>query len=91
MRKIRLINANSIKFEPYYDEYVDYDGYINDLKTWQLDDILSDRVDNAPTVEAIPVKWIEKFRNQFDEADDFYDLLDTMLTIWKRCKEENEI
>lgn len=46
---------------------------------------------NCPeSVEAIPVKWIEKFRNQFDEADDFYNLLDTMLTIWERCKEEND-
>lgn len=55
---MRLINADSIKFRPYYDEYVDYDGYINDLKTWQLDDILSDRVDNTPTVNAIPVDWL---------------------------------
>ena len=57
---MRLINADSIKFRPYYDDYVDYDGYINDLKTWQLDDILSDRVDNAPTVKAIPIEWIKK-------------------------------
>ena len=57
---MRLIDADSIRFKPYYDEYVDYDGYINDLKTWQLDDILSDRVDNTPTVKAIPIEWILK-------------------------------
>lgn len=58
---MRLIDADSIRFKPYYDEYVDYDGYINDLKTWQLDDILSDRVDNTPTVKAIPIEWIKRY------------------------------
>lgn len=61
---MRLIDADSIKFRPYYDDYVDYDGYINDLKTWQLDDILSNRVDNAQTVKAIPIEWIKKWCNE---------------------------
>ena len=71
---MRLIDANSIKFRPYYDDYVDYDGYINDLKTWQLDDILSDRVDNAPTVDAIPVEWIEKKIEKLDKEAKEYDI-----------------
>lgn len=65
---MRLIDADSIKFKPYYDEYVDYDGYINDLKTWQLDDVLSDRVDNTPTVNAIPIELYEQVKGERDVA-----------------------
>ena len=95
---MRLINADSIKFRPYYDDYVDYDGYINDLKTWQLDDILSDRVDNAPTVKAIPIEWIRSqkvdYQNKylpFDYCrgmqDGFNDCIDYLLSEWE---EENQ-
>lgn len=76
---MRLINADSIKFRPYYDDYVDYDGYINDLKTWQLDDILSDRVDNAPTVKAIPIEWIKNYASHKASKD----LIDCYWHFWK--------
>lgn len=75
---MRLIDANSIKFRPYYDEYVDYDGYINDLKTWQLDDILSDRVDNTPTVKAIPIEWINSYTTGLIFSDDYEDNADSI-------------
>lgn len=81
---MRLIDANSIKFRPYYDEYVDYDGYINDLKTWQLDDILSDRVDNTPTVKAIPIEFIERKLAEHWYVD--YDIRE-LLDDWEK---ENE-
>lgn len=76
---MRLIDADSIKFRPYYDDYVDYDGYINDLKTWQLDDILSDRVDNAPTVKAIPINWIKNYASHKASKD----LIDCYWHFWE--------
>ena len=90
---MRLIDANSIKFRPYYDEYVDYDGYINDLKTWQLDDVLSDRVDNTPTVEAIPVEWL---KTQIEKCQEISNTSKTVgLAILaetiKQWEKENEI
>ena len=85
---MRLIDANSIKFRPYYDDYVDYDGYINDLKTWQLDDILSDRVDNAPTVKAIPVEWILDWLLKYEADYKTRKDVTRMLNDWRK---ENEI
>lgn len=84
---MRLINADSIKFRPYYDEYVDYDGYINDLKTWQLDDILSDRVDNTPTVNAIPVEW---FKNLIKTVEDSKNYEESEILKWALYKWENK-
>ena len=83
---MRLIDADSIKFRPYYDDYVDYDGYINDLKTWQLDDILSDRVDNAPTVKAIPIEFIERKLAEHWYVD--YDIRE-LLNDWEKENETN--
>ena len=88
---MRLIDADSIKFKPYYDEYVDYDGYINDLKTWQLDDVLSDRVDNTPTVMAIPIEWIEKWFSQFygEQGLEWNRCKRFMLKDWEKENETN--
>ena len=88
---MRLINANSIKFRPYYDEYVDYDGYINDLKTWQLDDVLSDRVDNTPTVEAIPVEWVEKWVDMLKKRNyhSYQVLMPALIEMLEDWNEEN--
>ena len=84
---MRLIDADSIRFKPYYDEYVDYDGYINDLKTWQLDDVLSNRVDNTPTVNAIPVEWILDWLLKYEAAYKTREDVTRMLNDWE---EENE-
>ena len=89
---MRLIDANSIKFRPYYDEYVDYDGYINDLKTWQLDDVLSDRVDNTPTVKAIPIEWIEKWVDMLKERNyhSYQILMPALIEMLEAWGKENE-
>lgn len=41
----------------------------------------------CPTIDAIPVEWVKKFRNQFEPGDDDYNLIDGLLNIWRR---ENE-
>lgn len=89
---MRLINADSIKFRPYYDDYVDYDGYINDLKTWQLDDILSDRVDNAQTVKAIPIEWIRKWVDMLKERNyhSYQVLMPALIEMLEGWEKENE-
>ena len=86
---MRLINADSIKFRPYYDDYVDYDGYINDLKTWQLDDILSNRVDNAQTVKAIPIEWIKDYVGSGVSDDIFQRNRKFVLNMIKDWEKEN--
>ena len=86
---MRLINADSIMFRPYYDDYVDYDGYINDLKTWQLDDILSNRVDNAQTVKAIPIEWIKDYVGSGVSDDIFQRNRKFVLNMIKDWEKEN--
>lgn len=54
-------------------------------------DVISRKdIDNAPTVKAITVEWIEKFMNRFRlgmVTSDEYALLHFMLTEWEK---ENE-
>lgn len=38
-------------------------------------------------VEAIPIEWVKKYRNQFETTDDYYNVIDYMLQLWEK---ENE-
>lgn len=45
----------------------------------------------APTVNAIPVEWIEMFIQRYKiQGGDEYKLLHFMITEWKRWEKENE-
>lgn len=48
-------------------------------------------IDNAPTVEAIPIEWIVQYQNKhqlYGVCDEDYIILDNMLCAWEA---ENEI
>lgn len=48
-------------------------------------------IDEIPTVDAIPVKWIEMFIQRYKiQGGDEYKLLHFMITEWKRWEKENE-
>lgn len=32
----------------------------------------------------IPIEWINKFRNQFETTDDYYNVIDYMLQLWEK-------
>ena len=55
------------------------EGSKSSYKEW----FSASEIDNAPTVEAIPIEFIEKFRNQFEPGDDDYKLIDALLDIWR--------
>lgn len=44
-------------------------------------------IDAEPTIKAIPIEWVKKFRNQFETTDDYYNVIDYMLQLWEK---ENE-
>lgn len=49
----------------------------------------TDLIDKRPTVEAIPIEWVKKFRNQFETTDDYYNVIDYMLQLWEKENECN--
>lgn len=67
---------------------IDADKLINSLKCtdngviW----VALDYIERVKTVEAVPIEWIEKFRNSIF-WEDAQDLIDIMLAAWE---EENE-
>lgn len=59
-------------------------------KSISITDLL-ELIETVPTMDVIPVKWIEKFMNRFrcnDVISDEYALLHFMLTEWEK---ENEV
>lgn len=95
---MRLIDADKIKEELKLkelshiikqEEYLDY--VLNEWKTRVVElgsyNVIEE-IENAPTVKAIPVEWIKKFRNQFEPGDDDYNLIDGLLNIWWRLEHE---
>ena len=53
---------------------------------------LRDIVIGAPTIDAIPVAWIEKFRIDAIERGDGLakDMLDWLLNVWRKEQEANQ-
>lgn len=59
------------------------DGYDN-----ALEDIYR-RINNAPTVEAIPVEYIEKFKKEFRAVASVKWVIDWLLEKWERENANN--
>lgn len=48
-------------------------------------------IETQPTVEAIPVEWLEMFMRRYKiEGGNEYKLLHFMITEWKKWEKENE-
>lgn len=80
---MRLIDADKL---PATCNVVIVNGKL-DLSGW----ISAKRIEEAPTVKAIPIEWIEQFMNRFRldmVISDEYALLHFMLTEWEK---ENEM
>ena len=73
---MRLVDVDKVVFTR--------DDYVSALTLQQR---LKRQLDMQPTVEAIPIEWVKKFRNQFDTTDDYYNVIDYMLRLWEK---ENE-
>ena len=82
--KMRLIDADKI----HRTRAKITEGSKSFYKEW----FSASEIDDAPTVKAIPVEWIEKFMNRFRcdmVISDEYALLHYMLTEWEKENEEN--
>ena len=75
VKKMRLIDADKLENEIVFNKLPH--------SVWELDAILTSCVSSQDTVEAIPIEWIKKFRNQFEPGDDDYKLIDGLLNIWR--------
>lgn len=78
--KQRLIDANALDWVDIEEEY-----------GRRTEEVVACEVliENAPTIEAIPIEWVKKFRNQFEPGDDDYNLIDGLLNIWRLENETN--
>ena len=60
---------------------------------WEYKCIAKEEIDEQPTVEAIPIEWIEKYMNKFQlygVCGDEYFILDNMLCAWEWEKENEQ-
>ena len=78
--KQRLIDANALDWVDIEEEYGK-----------RTEEVVACEVliENAPTIEAIPIELVKKFRNQFEPGDDDYNLIDGLLNIWRLENETN--
>lgn len=89
---MRLINTNEIKNSLLTELLMVVDGGTDAsyLKTYEVIDriekIVNEWVDNAPTVEAIPIDWIEKNGKRYYMGEG-YDTIWDCLEDWEK---ENE-
>lgn len=77
---MRLINADKITITRQ-----DYVGALT------LKERLRRLLNSQPTVEAIPIVWLDMFMQRYKiQGDDEYKLLHFMVTEWKKWEKENE-
>ena len=80
----RLIDADKLKFVPALIEPV----LVGDESHWETI-ILKDRIDNAPTVDAIPIKWLTAQADNPSNSDKLRNAIDYIVyTLWAERKEE---
>lgn len=81
---MRLINADKTKNSLWGFER--YTG-IDEMPIEYAEEI----IDKQPTVEAIPIVWLDMFMQRYKiQGDDEYKLLHFMVTEWKKWEKENE-
>ena len=83
---MRLINADKLKTEMLLNktsqEISDVDERQNDVVDWCIKD-----VDDAPTVEAIPIEWIKKWNQKNENFLLYMGLARKLIEDWGK---ENE-
>lgn len=79
---MRAIDADAIKYRP-----IPHVALFGDVKTKQ-DTVTRGEIDEMPTVEAIPVEWIERFgKENFYDWDTEFNAISVMLDAWRKEKE----
>lgn len=79
--KQRLISLDKLKEYPIRLDHYDKENGSKQF-VYGVESVL-EYADYLPTVEAIPIEWVKKFRNQFEPGDDDYNLIDGLLNIWR--------
>lgn len=76
---MRAIDADAIKYRP-----IPHVALFGDVKTKQ-DTVTRGEIDEMPTVEAIPVEWIERFgKENFYDWDTEFNAISVMLDAWRK-------
>lgn len=79
---MRAIDADAIKYRP-----IPHVALFGNVKTKQ-DTVTRGEIDEMPTVEAIPVEWIERFgKENFYDWDTEFNAISVMLDAWRKEKE----
>ena len=79
---MRPIDADAIKYRP-----IPHVALFGNVKTKQ-DTVTRGEIDEMPTVEAVPVEWIERFgKENFYDWDTEFNAISVMLDAWRKEKE----
>lgn len=76
---MRPIDADAIKYRP-----IPHVALFSNVKTKQ-DTVTRGEIDEMPTVEAVPVEWIERFgKENFYDWDTEFNAISVMLDAWRK-------
>ena len=85
----RLIDADALKYEPLPKGERNY-------RTYNLDDAYEDGYDdafvdvrNAPTIDAIPIEWLIRMRNEHNN-DGFAWIYEAVMDDWRKEHAETD-
>lgn len=90
---MRLIDADKVQMK-LFEECQNIRYFDKDRKKPQIFadgiDFAWVMLDNTPTVDAIPIEWIDMFMQRYKiQGTDEYKLLHFMVTEWKKWEKEN--
>lgn len=90
---MRLIDADKVQMK-LFEECQNIRYFDKDRKKPQIFadgiDFAWVMLDNTPTVDAIPIEWIDMFMQRYKiQGTDEYKLLYFMVTEWKKWEKEN--
>ena len=86
---MRLIDADMLKDDG--ANYVYERSLTHDIVETEYRFVDRLQIDAAPTIEAIPIEWLDMFMQRYKiQGDDEYKLLHFMVTEWKKWEKENE-
>lgn len=86
---MRLIDADKLELKHYVQGGDVLLGYAGTIPLYRYVDVIKEDINNAPTVEAIPIEWLRKYVDEHDEIveEGLYWIVEGIIDDWEK---ENE-
>lgn len=95
---MRLIDADKLEVKHFVQRTEKIIGYDGTQPRYELKDVLAYAIDDAPTIKAIPVEWIEEWQKRHEWKYQSYftmrdgkpkHAIECMIEDWRKANEES--